>query len=76
MCLDTAARALTLLLILRPERQGSLKQGLTRLYATHFHISRNAPYLPPKMLHNLCVSFPLGITAVPGEIENNAYAKL
>ena len=25
--------------------------------------------------HNLCFSFPLGITAVPREIKNNAYAK-
>ena len=41
----------------------------------HFHISYNAPYLPPKILHNLCFSFLLGITAVPREIENNAYAK-
>ena len=37
--------------------------------------SHNAPYLPPKILHNLCFSFLLGITAVPREIENNAYAK-
>ena len=28
---------------------------------------------PPKFLHNLCFSFLLGITAVPREIENNAY---
>ena len=41
----------------------------------HLHISRNAPYLLPQILHNLCVSFLLGITAVPREIENNAYAK-
>ena len=43
----------------------------------HFHISHNAPYLPPspQILHNLCFSFFLGITAVPREIENNAYAK-
>ena len=38
-------------------------------------ISHNAPYLPPKILHNLCFSFLLGITAVPREIENYAYAK-
>ena len=32
---------------------------------------------PPqkKILHNLCFSLLLGITAVPREIENNAYAK-
>ena len=28
------------------------------------------------MLHNLCISFPLGITAIPREIEINAYAKV
>ena len=39
------------------------------------HISHNAPNLPPTILHNLCCSFLLGITAVPRENENNAYAK-
>ena len=41
----------------------------------HFHISYNAPYLLAKILHNLCFSFLLGITAVPREIEINVYAK-
>ena len=41
----------------------------------HLHISHNAPYLPPKILHKLCFSFLLSITAVPREIENRAYAK-
>ena len=41
----------------------------------HFHISHSTPYSPPKILHNLCFSFLLGITVVPREIENNAYAK-
>ena len=41
----------------------------------NFHISHNAPYLPPKILHNLCFSFLLGITAVPRKIQSNAYAK-
>ena len=41
----------------------------------HLRIFHNAPYLPPKILHNLCFSFLLGTTAVPREIENNAYAK-
>ena len=45
-----------------------------------FHISHNAPFCPPppppkKIFHNLCFSFLLGITALPREIENNAYAK-
>ena len=31
--------------------------------------------MTPKILRNLCVSFLLGITVVPREIENNAYAK-
>ena len=52
---------------------GFLKKCNTR----HFDISHNAPYLPPKILHNLCFSFLLGITPFPGEIENSAstYAK-
>ena len=41
----------------------------------HFHISHHALYLLSKILHNLCFSFLLGITAVPREIENNTYAK-
>ena len=41
----------------------------------HLHISHNTPYLPPKILHKLCFSFLLSITAVPREIENRAYAK-
>ena len=54
---------------------------LRRLWVTkvlpicHIHNSHNAPYLPPKILHNLCFPFLLGITAVPREIENNAHAK-
>ena len=42
----------------------------------HLHIYHNGPYLPPKILHNLCFSFLLSITAVPRETENNTYAKL
>ena len=42
---------------------------------SHLRISHNAPYLRPKILHNLCFSFLLGITAVPREIENSAHAK-
>ena len=54
---------------------------LRRLWVTnvlpicHFHISHNAPYLPPKILHNLFFPFLLGITTIPREIENNVYAK-
>ena len=45
------------------------------LYIRPLHLSHNTPYLPPKILHNLCFSFLLGITPVPREIENYAYAK-
>ena len=31
--------------------------------------------IDPQILRNLCFSFLLGITAVPREIESNAYAK-
>ena len=41
----------------------------------YFHISHNAPYLPPQILHNFCFSFLLGIKAVASETENNTYAK-
>ena len=43
----------------------------------HFYISHDAPRLPPppQILHNLCISFLLCITAVPRETEHNAYAK-
>jgi len=41
----------------------------------HFHIPHNTPCLPPKNVHNLCFPFPLGITVVPRETEDNAYAK-
>ena len=47
----------------------------TKREIRHLHISHNAPSLPPQNLHNLWFSFLLGITAVPREIENNAYAK-
>ena len=45
-------------------------------FIRHFHISHNTPYLPPKVLHNLCFSFLLIIRAVPRKIENYAYAKM
>ena len=48
----------------------------------HFHISYNAPYFPPpptppppKFCITFVFHFSLGITAVPREIDNNAYAK-
>ena len=41
----------------------------------HLHISHNTPCLPPKILHNLCFYFTLGITKVLREIKGTAYAK-
>ena len=41
----------------------------------YFHIDHNAPCLPPKILHNHCFQFLLGITVVPREIQDNGYAK-
>ena len=38
--------------------------------------SSDVPYLIPQIFHNFCFSFLLGITAVPREIENNAYANI
>ena len=53
------------------EKVGRLGRGL-HTSLPHF------PYctlFAPKILHNLCFSFPLSITAVPREIEDNVYAK-
>ena len=41
----------------------------------HFHIDHNAPCLSPKILHNHCSQFLLGITVVPREIQDNGYEK-
>ena len=41
----------------------------------NLHVNHNAPYSTPQILHNLCFSILLGITVVPREIENHAYAK-
>ena len=40
----------------------------------YFHIGHNAPCLPPKIWHNHCFRFLLGITVVPREIQDNGYA--
>ena len=51
--------------------------GLPRLppIIRYLHLFHNTPCLRPKILHNLCFSFLLGIEAMPREIKNNAYAK-
>ena len=37
----------------------------------YFHIDHNAPCLTPKILHNSCFQFLVGITVVPKEIQDN-----
>ena len=39
------------------------------------HIDHNAPCLHPKIIHNHCFHFLLGITVDPREIEGKGYAK-
>ena len=53
----------------------SSQENLKTIFIRHLHISHNAHYLTPKISHSLCFSFLLDITAVPREIENNAYAR-
>ena len=65
----------------RRKNRGNLARFLlsiflcAQIYIRHLHIFHNTPCLPPKILHNLCFSLLLGITAVPREIESNAYTK-
>ena len=53
----------------------SSQENLKTIFIRHLHIPHNAHYLTPKISHSLCFSFLLDITAVPREIENNAYAR-
>ena len=46
------------------------------LLIRHFHISHNAPYLPPKILHKHCFQFLLGRLWYPGEMKNKGYARI
>ena len=48
----------------------SSQENLKTIFIRHLHISHNAHYLTPKISHSL------DITAVPREIENNAYARV
>ena len=43
---------------------------------TPLHISQNAPYLSPKILHNFSLSFLLGITAVQEKSKTKLMQKL
>ena len=44
-------------------------------FIRHLQILQNTLCLPPKLLHNLGFWFPLGISVVPKEIEENACTK-
>ena len=52
----------------RPDRNISL-------HIHHFYMDHNNPFFSPKILHNHCFQFLLGITVVAKEIEDNGYAK-
>ena len=44
-----------------------------RNYSQFAQFPHNTLCWPPKVLHSLCVSFPLGITVIAREIEGNAH---
>ena len=56
------------------KEQGCSLANYWKATILHLHISHN-PCLPPKTLHNLCFWLFLGITIIPREIKDNAYAK-
>ena len=55
--------------IFKSQRSGQALEEM--LYVPLVHLPYSPTYLPPKVLHNLCFSFLLDITAVPKEIENS-----
>ena len=58
----------SLLAASEPEKRGLKSEHDTSTFPIR-------PYLPPKILHNLCFSFLLGFTAVTRKIESSNYAK-
>ena len=57
-----------------PEPQKKVAGMKIKFTFRFFHIDHNAPSLLPKILHNCCFQFLLGITVVRREIEDNGYA--
>ena len=55
-------------------KEGMSTHPSARIPIRHFHIVHNALCLPPNILHKHRFQFFLGLTIVPREIENNAYA--
>ena len=51
----------------RPDRNISL-------HIHHFYMDHNNSFFSPKILHNHCFQFLLGITVVAKEVEDNGYA--
>ena len=49
--------------------------NLTNFYVTqvlrHLHISHNAPFLPPKILHNLMQNFGGQIRCIMGDVQGH-----
>ena len=45
--------------------------NIWKSYIPHFHLDHNVPHLLPKILHNHCFQFFLGITVIPR--EDNGY---
>ena len=45
------------------------------LLIRHLHICHNAPYLPPKSLHNYCFQILLGRLQYPGGMKKKGHAK-
>ena len=55
--------------------QSAVQNNPTQSFAQP-QIGLTAICTAPEILHNLCFKFLLGITVVPREIEDHAYAKL
>jgi len=55
-------------------QKGRFKSS-NKLVISHSHIPHSTPCLPPKILHNLCFPFLLGITVIPRETKEIACAK-
>ena len=64
------------LIVSEYNQYGQPKETEPSVLIRQVHISHNTPCLPPKVLHNLCFWFLLGIAVVQGEIEDNAYTKV
>ena len=60
----------------RPLRRLHESRHLTFTRPELVHISHNAPYLPPNILHKHCFQFLLGRLQYPGETEKQRLCKI